>query len=80
MIRDVGVEEQEVHRRMALVNDALRERGYRPVEQVIGYILTEDPTYITNHNDARKLISRIGREALLRDIVGSFFNAARRTK
>ena len=69
----VKVDEQEVCRRMALVNDALRERGYRPVEQIIGYILTEDPTYITHHNDARKLISRIDRETLLNDIVASYF-------
>ena len=80
-IREViKVDEQEVCRRMALVNDALRERGYRPVEQIIGYILTEDPTYITHHNDARKLISRIDRETLLNDIVASYFEKQREPK
>ena len=51
------------------VYDALKEKGYNPVGQIVGYILTEDPTYITNHNDARQTISRIDREELLKDMV-----------
>lgn len=54
---------------MLQVYDALKEKGYNPVGQIVGYILTEDPTYITNHNGARKIISRIDREELLKDIV-----------
>ena len=49
--------------------DALKEKGYSPVGQIVGYILTEDPTYITNHNGARQTISRIDREELLKDMV-----------
>ena len=55
--------------RMLQVYDALKEKGYNPVGQIVGYILTEDPTYITNHNSARNIISRIDREELLKDIV-----------
>jgi len=67
------MDEREVRTRMERVYAALVERGYRPVDQIIGYILTEDPTSITNHNGARKVISRIDREELLRDIVSHYF-------
>ena len=52
---------------------ALREKGYRPVDQIIGYLLTEDPTYITNYNGARHLITRIDRHDLLYDILLKYF-------
>ena len=55
--------------RVMQVYDALKEKGYNPVGQIVGYILTEDPTYITNHNGARQVISRIDREELLKDMV-----------
>ena len=48
---------------------ALREKGYRPVDQIIGYLLTENPTYITNYNGARHLITRIDRHDLLQGIL-----------
>lgn len=51
------------------VYDALKKKGYNPVGQIVGYILTEDPTYITNHNGARQIISRIDREELLKDLI-----------
>ena len=54
------------------VYDALKEKGYNPVEQIVGFILTEDPTYITNHNGARQMISRIDREELLKDLVADY--------
>ena len=54
---------------------ALREKGYRPVEQIIGYLLTEDPTYITNYNGARHLITRIDRHDLLQDILLNYFQS-----
>lgn len=52
---------------------ALREKGYRPVDQIIGYLLTEDPTYITNYNGARHLITKIDRHDLLQDILLNYF-------
>ena len=47
------------------VFDSLNEKGYNPINQIVGYILSEDPTYITNHNNARTLIRKIDRDELL---------------
>lgn len=58
--------------RVMQVYDALKEKGYNPVGQIVGYILTEDPTYITNHNGARQMISRIDREELLKDLITAY--------
>lgn len=52
---------------------ALREKGYNPVMQIVGYLLTEDPTYITNYNHARALICRVDRDELLSEIVRFYF-------
>lgn len=52
---------------------ALMERGYRPTDQIIGYILTGDPTYITNHRSARRLIAEVDRHDLLSDMVSAYF-------
>ena len=54
---------------------ALVERGYRPMDQIIGYILTGDPTYITNHNGARRMIAGIDRHDLLCDLLSCYFSA-----
>lgn len=59
--------------RLLQVYAALQEQGYRPVEQIVGYILTEDPTYITNHNGARQLVSKIDRDTLLQDMLNAYF-------
>ena len=63
----------EMRERLGRVYSALQEKGYHPLNQICGYILTEDPTYITNHKDARTIISRIDRESLLWDIVTKYF-------
>lgn len=55
--------------RMMQVYYALQEKGYNPVGQVVGYLLTEDPTYIPNYNGARSLIARVDCEELLKDMV-----------
>lgn len=55
------------------VFSALQERGYNPAGQLVGYILSEDPTYITTHNDARMLVRRINRNELLQEIVENCF-------
>jgi uncharacterized protein (UPF0297 family) len=54
------------------VYDALREKGYNPINQIVGYILSEDPTYITTHNNARSLIRRVDRDELLAAMVKSY--------
>ena len=51
------------------IYDALKSKGYNPISQIVGYILSEDPTYITNHNNARSLIRKIDRDELLHEIV-----------
>ena len=57
---------------LVAVYDALREKGYNPVSQIVGYILSEDPTYITSYNNARSLIRKIDRNDLLHVIVESY--------
>ena len=54
------------------VYEALVEKGYNPINQIVGYILSGDPTYITSHNDARNLIRKIERDELLEKMVKEF--------
>ena len=57
---------------LVAVYQALREKGYDPINQLVGYILSEDPTYITNHKSARSLICRIDRDDLMRELVKNY--------
>ena len=50
-------------------NSALSEKGYNPINQIVGYLLSEDPTYITNYNNARSLICKVDRDELLQELV-----------
>jgi len=59
---------------MTAVYDSLKEKGYNPVNQIVGYILSEDPTYITNYNNARSLIRKIDRDELLKELVISYLS------
>lgn len=54
---------------LRVVYDALTEKGYNPINQIVGYILSEDPTYITTHNNARSIISKLDRDELLSELV-----------
>jgi uncharacterized protein (UPF0297 family) len=54
------------------VYQALKEKGYNPINQVVGYILSGDPTYITNHQNARGIIRRLERDELLEEIVRAY--------
>lgn len=56
------------------VYQALEEKGYNPINQFIGYILSGDPTYITNHNDARSIIRKIERDELLEELLRSYLD------
>ena len=60
---------------LTTVYDALVEKGYNPINQIVGYILSEDPTYITTHNNARNLIRRIDRDTLLQSLVKYYLSA-----
>jgi YD repeat-containing protein len=66
--------EREMKIILTQVYDALREKGYNPINQLVGYILSEDPTYITTYNNARSLIRKIDRDDLLRALVRSYLN------
>lgn len=61
--------EREMRETLVTVYNALKEKGYNPVSQIVGYILSEDPTYITTHHNARSLIRRIDRDELLQAMV-----------
>ena len=65
---------QEMKRILTTVYDALREKGYNPINQIVGYILSEDPTYITNHHNARGLIRKIDRDELLQELVRQYLS------
>ena len=54
------------------VSEALKEKGYNPVNQIVGYILSGDPTYITSHKNARSLIRKLERDELLEEVVNNY--------
>ena len=66
---DVVNGENDTREVLSAVYDALRQKGYNPVNQIVGYILSEDPTYITNYNNARSLICRLDRDELLQELL-----------
>ena len=63
---------EEFTRILTTVYAALEDKGYNPINQIVGYILSEDPTYITNHNNARTLIRKLDRDELLQTLVRSY--------
>ena len=65
-------QEQEIRKILLTVYDALKEKGYNPINQIVGYILSEDPTYITNHKSARTLIRKLDRDEILNTIVADY--------
>ena len=70
MTFSVGDErDREIRVMLDTVYNALKEKGYNPINQLVGYIMSEDPTYITNHNNARSLICRIDRYELLNKLL-----------
>ena len=66
--------DDQIKTSMKIVYEALKEKGYNPINQIVGYILSEDPTYITTHNNARNIISKIDRDDLLEALVKSYLN------
>ncbi len=64
----------EIHKIVQQVYDALKEKGYNPINQLVGYILSEDPTYITTHNGARSLIRKVDRDDLLQAMLRDYLN------
>ena len=68
---DSKVEMREI---LSSVYNSLKVKGYNPINQLVGYILSEDPTYITNYNNARTLICRLDRDELLQELVKCYLS------
>lgn len=67
--------EAELKKNLTTIYDALVQKGYNPINQIVGYILSEDPTYITTYNNARSLIRHIDRDELLQVLVRAYLNS-----
>ena len=65
-------DKENMRRILRAVFDALNEKGYNPINQIVGYLLTEDPTYITNYNNARSMICKIDRDELMQVLVREY--------
>ena len=62
---------------LATVYEALTEKGYNPVNQIVGYIMSGDPTYITNHQGARSLIMKVERDELVEELLEQYIRSNR---
>ena len=62
----------EIHEVVQQVYDALKEKGYNPINQIVGYIMSGDPTYITSHNNARSLIMKVERDELVEEVLKTY--------
>ena len=69
---EISREKRSAKDTLKSVYEAMREKGYDPVNQIVGYLLSGDPTYITSYNNARYLISRIERDELLEELVRAY--------
>ena len=67
-------QELEVKEILDLVYNAMEEKGYNPVNQIVGYIMSGDPTYITSHNNARSLIMKVERDELVEEILKEYIH------
>lgn len=65
---------REMREILSSVYNSLMVKGYNPINQIVGYILSEDPTYITNYNNARSLICRIDRDELMQELLKSYLD------
>ncbi len=66
--------DMEIKRVLHAVYSALSEKGYNPINQIVGYILSEDPTYITNYKNARSLICKVDRDDILNALVRNYLD------
>ena len=68
------VEQKTIEEILTIVYDALEERGYNAIDQMVGYILSGDPSYITSHNNARNIIGRIDRDDLVEELIKAYLH------
>ena len=76
--QDIDIEREytiEVADVVAQVYEALSEKGYNPVDQIVGYLASGDPTYVTSYNSARNLLTRLDRDEILEEIVESYIES-----
>ena len=69
-----GNDKDNMRRVLRSVYDSLQEKGYNPINQIVGYLLTEDPTYITNYQNARTMICKLDRDELLQELVRCYLH------
>ena len=74
---DIVTKSAEMHEILSTVFNSLRLKGYDPVSQIVGYLLSDDPTYITNYNGARNLICRLDRDELLKELVTHYLECGK---
>ena len=67
-------DKDSMRRILRSVFDALNEKGYNPINQIVGYLLTEDPTYITNYNNARSMICKLDRDELMQELIRDYLS------
>ena len=68
------VEQRTIEEILNIVYDALEERGYNAIDQMVGYILSGDPSYITSHNNERNVMGRIERDDLVEELIKAYLN------
>ncbi|MBE6028625.1 MAG: IreB family regulatory phosphoprotein [Clostridiales bacterium] len=68
------VEQKTIKEILTIVYDSLDERGYNAIDQMVGYILSGDPSYITSHNNARNVIGRIERDDLVEELIKAYLD------
>lgn len=68
------VEQRTIEEILNIVYDALEERGYNAIDQMVGYILSGDPSYITSHNNARNVMGRIERDDLVEELIRAYLH------
>jgi uncharacterized protein (UPF0297 family) len=67
--------EKALKKDLTIIYDALKEKGYNPVNQIVGYIMSGDPTYITSHNNARSMIMKAERDELVEEMLIAYIEA-----
>ena len=70
--RAVQENKMDVNEVLKLVYEAMTEKGYNPLNQIVGYVMSGDPTYITSHNSARSLIMKVERDEIVEELLKSY--------
>jgi len=70
----IKADDNQAQRALVVAYEALREKGYNPINQIVGYLISGDPAYITSHNDARNVIRRVERDDLIEELVRTYLS------